>query len=123
MISGRVLVTSNLRIAEETNFPFRLVEREDLVSGTEVWVVNLKRTRGGEVNPLTWPETKVVRLDDDPVRNGVLYFHSRKPRGEEQLTETVERVLADPDPNGPGDGPDMRYWIPIDLPPEPEEED
>jgi hypothetical protein len=107
---------STVRRAVATNWSYRLVEREDLRAGLEIYYVEHDRQLDPSVDPkvLAWR----IRLDDDPVREVTLgtyvFYHFVFPEPWanqdcfvplEDFTEQFERR--------PFDHHD-HYWLPMD---------
>lgn len=98
--------TSSIRRAPE-NARFRLVNREDLVTGIEITMVDY------DANPyqLAHPY-QTIALDDEPVRDTVrglyVYYHCIRPIWAGQCFVPLANFIGEVK-----DFYDTRYWLPI----------
>lgn len=101
------MAVSSPRCAHENN-EYRLVEREDIVAGAEILMIERERALADPA----YPPSK-IRLDDDPIadRDGVpyVYYHCTYPEWDGQCFVPLDDFLGyvDDDPHH------VNYWLPF----------
>jgi len=99
-----------LERAPETNWPYRPIQREDLVPGAKILMINDVR----RIDPTADPRFfgTIIRLDQEAVRPArdesdreMVYYHCIQPAHEIQCFVAVDDFLAPAD--------DIRYWVPM----------